>query len=147
MNEDQSGWTKEMQGPLTKATEDGIIEGIKAFFSRHNLSVEPGTLHTNPLHEVVLRFTAEMQDPDDNRPYKRIYPFKNSFRDPWQSMIVERTPIMRALWDNKENKEAIALARTLSYLETFKFLEDNHEEIIAEYHRIRGGDLVAEVSE
>ncbi len=46
------------------------------------------------------------------------------------------------MWGNKEKMEAIALARTVSYLETLCYLDTNKDEVIAEYHAIRGGDFM-----
>lgn len=138
------GWPETMQAPVTQAIGDGIIAGIQAFVKKNALNTEIGAKHTNPLQELVLRFTAEMQDGDSKLLYKRVYPFKNSFRATWQDVIVETSKILVAMWNNNEDKKAIALARTVSYLETLKFLEDNKDEVIAEYRAIRGGDLVVE---
>ncbi len=141
-NNQDLGWPDSMQAPATQAIGDGIIAGITIFVKKNSLKTEIGQKHTNPLGEFVMRFTAEMQDAEFNAHYKRIYPFKKSFRSTWQEIIVEISKVMVEMWEKNEQKEAIALARTVSYLETLKFLEDNKDEVIAEYLAIRGGDLL-----
>ncbi len=143
-NNQDLGWPDSMQAPATQAIGDGIIAGITIFVKKNSLKTEIGQKHTNPLGEFVMRFTAEMQDGDADVPYKRIYPFKKSFRSSWQEIIVEISKVMVEMWEKNEQKEAIALARTVSYLETLKFLEDNKDEVIAEYLAIRGGDFNVE---
>lgn len=133
-----------MSVPITQAIGDGIIAGIQAFAKKNNLPTSVGQKHTNPLGELVLRFTAEMQDGDQKLLYKRLYPFKNSFRATWQVVIVEASKTLVAMWENKEEKDAVVFARTVSYLETLKFLEENRADVIAEFHAIRGGDLIAD---
>ncbi len=134
-------WPAGMEAPVNEATFDGIVEALKTFIRKNELSVTPGTIHTNPLEEFTLRLTAEFQDNDKATLYRRIYPFKASLKDVWVEMLADRSPVLVALWDNKEDKECIALARTVSYLETLKFLEDNRDDVVSEYRRIRGDDL------
>lgn len=145
MNNQDLNWPESAQAPFTQAIGDGIIAAIQLFAKKNKLNTDIGAKHTNPLQELVLRFTAEMQDGDDPKVvYKRVFPFKNSFRAIWQEVIVETSKVMVAMWNNKEEKEAIALARTVSYLETLRYLDTNRDEVIAEFHAIRGGDFVVE---
>jgi hypothetical protein len=144
MNNNDLNWPEAAQAPFTQAIGDGVIAGIQTFAVKNKLNTDIGAKHTNPLHELVLRFTAEMQDGDQKTLYKRVFPFKNSFRSIWEGVIVETSKVMVAMWGNKEEKEAIALARTVSYLETLRYLDTNKDEVIAEYHAIRGGDFIME---
>ncbi len=145
MNNNELNWPAEAEAPFTQALTDGMIAGIDKFFKKNNLNTDIGAKHTNPLHEFVVRFTAEFADIGNAEPlYKRVFPFKNSFHAVWGEVVQDASKVMVAMWENNERKEAIALGRTVCCLETLRYLETNKDEVIAEYHAIRGGDMIAD---
>ena len=143
MTNNAFGLPDEMQPAIQRSIGDGVIEGIQAFFRRNLLKVEPGTNNAKPVVEFVTLLTAEMQDDPEDKTPKRLYPFSRSFRSAWEEAVTDISPVLIKLWENKEEKEAVVLSRTISYLETFKFLEDNAKEMISKYNAIRGEDLPA----
>lgn len=136
-------WPPDMVQPLANATSEGIMEALKSFINHNRIDITPGTLSTFPPTGFMILLTSEIAIAAGEKA-EATYPFKQSFKAIWDHVNVELTPIFCALWENKEGRVAVALARTVAFGETLKFLEANRDDVAAEFAKIRGQDLPEE---
>jgi hypothetical protein len=107
---------------------DGFIIGAVHFSKRFGHPTDNET--SGAFIQAIL---AEFK-PDD----KIKYPFSNSFKDVWITVVSEITPVINELVNKGELENAKALGRTIAYGEVLRFLEANAQEAVDELKRISG---------